>query len=159
MGMGFRIIISHGAREEGGGCLARSTLLAPSPSLFPSEEMPAGAATAAATAFMYLLGEPVLGGRGKRREREKCWRAKEDHHLVPVRPCVCACKCLPPSPSRSFPPPRTRRRRGGRGRERMLLTTNRRRSFRQRGCSARVAEEVNGGGAINTIEWGRAHSK
>ena len=120
----------EGGKEGGkevGGCLARSTPLAPSPSLFLSEEMPAGTA---ATAFMYLLGEPVLGGEGgegkrevleREKERE---RAEEDHHLVPVRPCVCACKCLPPSPSRSFPPPRTRRRRAGWARARTTALNN-----------------------------------
>ena len=41
--------------------MARSPLLAPSPSLFLSEEMAAGTAADTTTAFMYLLGEPVLG--------------------------------------------------------------------------------------------------
>ena len=59
MGMGFRIIISHGA-EEGEREEKEAWLPSPSPSLFPSEEMAAGTASAAdALAFMYLLGEPV----------------------------------------------------------------------------------------------------
>ena len=45
------------AKGERGWCLARSPLLAPSPSLFLSEEMAAGTAADTTTAFMYLLGE------------------------------------------------------------------------------------------------------
>ena len=45
----------RGEKEKG-----EAWLPSPSPSLFPSEEMAAGAASAAdALAFMYLLGEPV----------------------------------------------------------------------------------------------------
>ena len=73
-------------RREGGGCLARSPLLAPSPSLFPSEEMAAGtvAAADAAPAFMYLLGEPVLGREGEG-ERGRESRRRPSFSSVPVR--------------------------------------------------------------------------
>ena len=66
--------------------MARSPLLAPSPSLFPSEEMAAGtvAAADAAPAFMYLLGEPVLGREGEG-ERGRESRRRPSFSSVPVR--------------------------------------------------------------------------
>ena len=103
----------RGEKEE-----KEAWLPSPSPSLFPSEEMAAGAASAAdALAFMYLLGEPVPNaeeggywlGRGEQKwRRERC---EEDHHLVPVRLCVfaraslCSRPRVRPLAGRSFPPP------------------------------------------------------
>ena len=85
MGMGFRIIISHGA-EEGEREEKEAWLPSPSPSLFPSEEMAAGTASAAdALAFMYLLGEPVPnaeeGGYWLGRGEQK-WRRERDAKMT-----------------------------------------------------------------------------
>ena len=107
--------------------MARSPLLlAPSPSLFPSEEM-AGCwhRRRRRRSRVYVFTWRTRSGgerRGRERgeggkERSAGKQAEEDHHLVPVRLCVCACECLPPpSYCSSFPPSRTRRGRGGRGR-------------------------------------------
>ena len=159
MGMGFRIIISHGVekreRERGE---KEAWLPSPSPSLFPSEEMAAGAASAAdALAFMYLLGEPVpnaeeggdWGGENRSGgERERC---EEDHHLVPVRLCVCLrvqASAVRPSPLRPLISSSSSRLEKA-GETNALLTTDRRRSFRRRGCQSRGGSGRCDGGAIN----------
>ena len=114
----------EGGKEED-AWLARPFFSLPLHHFFPLRKWLAAGTDAAdaGAAFMYLLGEPVPGGEGEGergeggKERSAGKQAEEDHHLVPVRLCVCACECLPPPSScRSFPPSRTRRGRGGRGR-------------------------------------------
>ena len=106
----------RGEKEE-----KEAWLPSPSPSLFPSEEMAAGAAPPPPPMLSRLciyLANPfrtrrrVAGERGGEnrsggeRESERC---EEDHHLVPVRLCVClrvqasAVRPSVPSPAAHFP--------------------------------------------------------
>ena len=148
-------------RETGEKEEKEAWLPSPSPSLFPSEEMAAGTASASdALAFMYLLGEPVpnaeeggdWGGENRSGgERERC---EEDHHLVPVRLCVFARASVcsrpsDPSPAAHFPLLEVEEGGRGTGETNALLTTNRRRSFRRRGCQSGGGSGHCAGGTIN----------